>query len=260
MHRALILAGFVAAPIFSSALSAAVLTAPRADTRKVEIVTKDDLKLAGTFYEPKKSGQLSPAALLVHDAGGNRMEMDYVAERLQKSGFFVLTFDLRGHGQSAAPDKSWVQLDEAGRQSLWAFAPRDVEAAANWLLEQDGVHKTNLSLVGFGSGCALAVRHASRDENVRCVGLMDPKPKELGFDVASDILEIEGTPTFVVTNKGLRSTTERMAQEANAVTEPYPYVEVVFCSPKIERSIEDKKAASKMVKWLRDTVIPKKGR
>ena len=46
-----------------------------------------------------------------------------------------------------------------------AEAVATIEAAAAWLRGQKGVHKTNLSVVGLGSGCALAVRHAARDEN-----------------------------------------------------------------------------------------------
>jgi dienelactone hydrolase len=263
MQRAWILVALLTAPI--GVLDASPSPSPAAPQRAaaagtVEIPTKDGLKLKGSALAPKTPSQQAPAALLIHDSGGERKQMEDIADRLSKSGFFVLSLDLRGHGESRSDQLDWERLGESERQGLWAFAPRDLEAGAEWLRQQPGVHRTNLVLVGFGSGCSLAVRHASRDENVRGLALIDPRPQEFGFDVASDILEIEGTPTYIVATKDARPAAERMVAEANAVTAPNEYVQIDFVSPKCVNALEDKKASATMVKWLKNLAFPSKGK
>ena len=62
-------------------------------------------------------------ALLVHDAGASRTQLEPVADRLSKQGFGVLTLDLRGHGGSKTAKLDWEKLSEADKKSAWAFAP-----------------------------------------------------------------------------------------------------------------------------------------
>ena len=200
MRNPVILAALAATPILASPLSS---TPSDKEPRRVQVKTQDDLTLAGDFYASGRKGT-APAALLVHDAGADRSQLTKVAERLQRTGFAVLAIDLRGHGESKGENLDWSGLTESERAATWTFATRDLEAGADWLRKQEGIHRTNLSLVGAGSGCALAVRHASRDENVRCVTLLAPRSENFGFDVASDIHEIEGLPTLVVAGRELQ--------------------------------------------------------
>lgn len=264
MHRVLILAVLFTAPIEpAAALPAPAPLGPLApagpQAEEVTIETSDGLQLAADWYAPSKGKGLVPGALLVHDAGADRTQLSELAERLQKSGFGVLNVDLRGHGGSAAEGVNWDEMTEDERSSLWALATRDVEAASRWLLSREGVHSTNLSLIGVGSGCALAVRHAKRDENVRCVALLGPRSKDFGFDVAADLLKIEGLPTLVLAPRDeFQADTERMVTEANSDADPY--VELVVAAPKVTRILDDRKVPSKVSSWVKGFAMPKKGR
>lgn len=256
MLRALILAAGLAAPISSSPP-----LPPGGETSDVEIRTSDNVKLHASFLAPptKKSdsGSPSPGVLLVHDAGGDRHQLDDLALRLQKSGFAVLSVDLRGHGDSQDASGGWSRLGEEERNREWALATRDVEAASEWLLSQSEVHSTNLSLVGLGSGCALAVRHAKRDENVRCVVLIAPRSKDFGFDVAADLIKIEGLPTLVLAAKD-DDATKAMVAEANGGA--HPYVELDYAAARVDSVLEDRKLPSKVATWIKGCAMPKRGR
>lgn len=265
MHRVLILAALCTAPIEPSAAPAhAPRTLPPAalgaqSVEQVTLQTSDGLDLVGDWYAPAKQAELAPGALLVHDAGASRDQLAALADRLQKSGFGVLTIDLRGHGASVTEGSHWDSMTEDERSSLWALATRDVEAASRWLLSRNGVHSTNLSLIGIGSGCALAVRHAKRDENVRCVALLAPRSKDFGFDVAADLLKIEGLPTLVLAPRDqFQADTERMVTEANS--DAAPYVELVVAAPKVTSILDDRKVPSKVSSWVKGFAMPKKGR
>ncbi len=270
MQRALVLVVLWSTPIIAAASSptgpvrtgsASVSGAStQAFTREnVVLETSDDLKLVGSFYPPrsKKKNAPAPAALLVHDAGANREQLDAIAQRLQKSGFGVLTLDLRGHGESRTDDIDWSTLDERGRASLWQLAPRDLEAAASWLLGQKGIHSTNLSLVGYRAGCALVARHAEQDENVIGMMLLSPKAQDLGFDVERTMHNVNGLPTCIIDQKNDETT--RLIADANALTST-PWVEYVPVASKQQTVLDDSKTPSKVSSWLGDIALPKKGR
>ena len=256
MQRALILAALLAAPITASTASPSASPSTRRPAGEVvSIRTEDDLTLAATFYAPLRGR--SPAVVLVHDAGADRNQLQPIAERLHRAGFGVLSLDLRGHGGSKSARIDWQKLDEGGRSSLWQLAPRDVDAAARWILARTDIHSTNLSLVGYRAGCALVARHAERDENVICMALLSPKAQDFGFDVEKTIHKVNGLPTVVVDRRN--DETERLVTEANALT-AHPYIEFLVVAPKTPTVLEDKKTPSKVAKWMADTAVPKRGR
>jgi dienelactone hydrolase len=254
MQRALILAALLSAQITASTTPASAPQS-KAATEPVEIKTQDGQLLKGIFFKPGK--ERAPAALLVHDAGADRKQLEPFVERLGKLGFGVLAVDLRGHGESKSAKLDWSKLSESEREAVWSFGLRDVDAAADWLLEQPSIHSTSLSLIGYGAGCALVARHARSDENVVCMALLAPRPEEYGFDVKADIQILEGLDTFVVTTKDEEA--ERMVEEANALAAGNPYIELFFAKPK-QGLLEDKSVPSKVASWLGDKALPKKGR
>ncbi len=122
-----------------------VLPAPR----RVEIPTGDGLALRGRFY-PSLDGKQSSAVLLVHDLGQHDGEAMYarLARTLQRKGFVVLSFDLRGHGESKVTGSR-----------PWKRHLLDLAAARRFLdLRNDAgeVNSSNLILIGAGRGAALA--------------------------------------------------------------------------------------------------------
>jgi alpha-beta hydrolase superfamily lysophospholipase len=254
MRRALILAASLAAPILLAPAAAASNSSSKSTPPEVvEIKTSDGVKLAASFYKPANR---SPAVLLVHDAGGNRAQLEPMAERLVKANFGVVTIDLRGHGGSKTEKLDWEKLSDGDKKSTWSFAARDLDAAAEWVLGQENIHGTNLSIVGVGSGCALAVRHAQSDENVVCLALLAPHAQSYGFDVKKDITALAGLPTFVLASKDDEA--ERMAIDANT-TSPNPFVEISLAKSKTTSVLEDKRLPSTVAQWLGEKAMPKKG-
>lgn len=263
MRTVLAQATLLVVPLLATAVASrsAGATAPAPATGRgaapevVQIKTSDGQLLQASFYKP--TSLRNPGVILVHDAGASRAQLEPLADRLQKQGFGVLTVDLRGHGGSKSSKLDWDKLGEGERKAAWSFAPRDVDAAAEWLLGQPSIHSTNLSVVAYRAGCALAVRHAKSDENVVCMALLAPGAQDYGFDVRSDIQTLEGLPTYVVASKDDEA--ERMAQEANA-SSGNPYVELFISPPRLATPLDDKAMPGRVAKWLADKAMPKKGR
>jgi len=113
----------------------------------------DGALLAAEFH-PAAGDAPGPAVLLLHQAGSNRREWDFLLEELRGLGVAALALDLRGHGESTPPAE-----DEAFYRRLFTdpdFAPPDVEAALAWLRAREGVDSARLAVVGASVGANLA--------------------------------------------------------------------------------------------------------
>ena len=249
-----------------AAAAETVASAPRPVARvsdaafeRVLIKTKDSQTVVGSFFAPKAK-QGAPGALLVHSAGGNRSEMVALAERLQKLGFGALVIDLRGHGESATAENNWTKLDEKARESMWAFAVRDVAASSDWLLGQPSVHASNLSLIGYRSGTTLVARHAKSDENVRSLTLLSPPSSgvELGFNLVKDLEELSGLPIYMAFSKD-EPGTSKMLGSPDKKTGDLEFLQIaIFKCPGTEL-LEDKKLSTDVSKWIQERAMPSKG-
>lgn len=227
------------------------------EAEDVRIETKDGLKLGAGFYGARKSKGRAPAVLIAHAPGSDRATVEPLAKTLSKRGFAVLTLDLRGHGASAAGE-SWQELDRAGQERMWAFTQRDLGAAAGYLRGRRDIHTTNLTVVGVGSGCALALRHASEDENARAVVLLDPTEDQFGFNLPDEVRRCGGLPTLVVSPRDGRSRTKRLVEGLTG--SGVPDIELSILRTGETEYLGDKKTSDKVVKYLQDTVVEAKGR
>jgi alpha-beta hydrolase superfamily lysophospholipase len=167
-------------------LAALVLLSPsgRAQTQgdmpeKVKFTSVDGVELHGTFYGSSKNDS-APAVLIVHAIGDSsrRKEYDNLARTLQGSGYAVLTFDLRGHGQSKSVDKDefWSQKYKnytfvagasARKESIefrdidkrfYSVFVNDLAAAKAFLDRKNDAKKCNSSsmiVIGADSGATL---------------------------------------------------------------------------------------------------------
>jgi pimeloyl-ACP methyl ester carboxylesterase len=263
---ALVVAAAAADPASTTLLAPATIGAPVAtstaidSSNSVSLETKDRQLLSASFYEPKrrKSSPPAPAAMLIHDAGSSRDELAEMAAYLHKKGFAVLTVDLRGHGASATDDTNFEKADEKTRETLWAMSTRDIDAATKFLLKQDGVHATNLSIVGVGAGAALAVRRAAKDENVRAVVLIDPAKESFGFDVSGGVGDLGGLPTLILAPKSSREAADEIQASAHEANDGLEYVEINALKNDSAEILGDKRLKSSASSWLRDRVMPKK--
>lgn len=228
-------------------------------TETVKLTASDKVVTNATFYVPKKSKERNPAALLVHDAGSSSEALAPIAEYLHKNGFGVLVIDLRGHGKSATKDMDWAKLDEEARERVWASALDDVQAGAEWLRKRRDIHSSNLTVVGVRAGCALAARHAVDDENARAAVLIAPEAQSLGFNVLRDLRSLGGLPTLMLCEKSGRQEAVRMCEASHTATGE-EYIEVKYVKCKSDKLTSDSKLKRNMAVWLREQVMPRRGR
>jgi len=225
----------------------------------VEYKTRDKQIVHAAYFAPRKKGK-APAALLVHDAGGDSTALYSLADNLQRKGFAVLVPDLRGHGESITESCDWSKTTDAEAQMrLWNYSMRDLEASTEYLRDQDKVHNANLSMVGVGAGSLLAARYAIHDENARAVVVIDPQDESYGFNMGKDITELGGLPVLIMATKEGRQLALRIKGAAADGNDGLDYVSVKSLKPKEDDDIfSDKRLAGEVTKFLREEAMPKR--
>lgn len=131
----------------------------------VELSAVDGLTLVGDYYVAE--GETRPAVLLLHQFGSNRGAWSPLIPPLLEAGYDVLAVDLRGFGDSEAPND-------------WELATGDVQGWLDWLREQEGVRAEAISIVGASIGSNLALIGCANDE--ACVTAIALSPGLNYFD------------------------------------------------------------------------------
>jgi fermentation-respiration switch protein FrsA (DUF1100 family) len=110
----------------------------------VTLTMDDGVAIAATLYLPDGAAPAGgwPGIVMFHGLGGTRTDMNVLAESsFANTGYAVLTFDTRGHGQSGG---------------LWSFVgPRetaDFRALFDWLGARPDVDETHIGAWGISLG------------------------------------------------------------------------------------------------------------
>jgi uncharacterized protein len=133
----------------------------------------DGQKLVGTLQYPRETKEKNPAILMIHGWMSSQKRNVLYAQELNTLGFIVMTFDLRSHGESEG------ERSKLSREDYM----KDVTAAYDFLLEQEGVDSDRIGIIGSSFGSYLAAILSSK-RNIKWLALRVPAnyPDE-GFDV-----------------------------------------------------------------------------
>ena len=143
---------------------------------------------------------------------------------------------------------------------MWTFATRDLAAASSFLRDQRDIHSSNISVVGIGAGCSLAVRHAMDDENTRAVVLISPNKEDWGYNLAQGVSDLEGLPTLICAAKANRDDATRLQTAGHDANGGSVYIQVAVMKSKDAVALEDSRLRGKVTDFLRDETMPTKRR
>ncbi|MFT5198346.1 MAG: dienelactone hydrolase [Planctomycetota bacterium] len=220
----------------------------------VRLKTADKKELAARYFAPKKSKKKLPGVLIVHDKGSDSKDLTTLAEALAKKDMGVLLLELRGHGDNATENYDWAKADEKQRKSMWAFASKDLEAAALFLGKRKELHHSKLIVVGHGGGCSLAATHAIEDRNTLAVVLIQPAESVYDFKLKDALIDMDGIPTLILCGK---QSFKKMvkAKEASGPKNPEKSSVVVSSlKSKPKEVLEDDRLSKYMTAWLAEHI------
>jgi pimeloyl-ACP methyl ester carboxylesterase len=138
----------------------------------VRFAAADGVELQGLLV-PGEAGQ--PPILLCHDLGESKASLISSAIALRKSGFTVLLFDFRGHGESGG-----------SASTLGLHEKRDILGAVQFLRGLESVDATRMGVLGVGMGAHAAVLAAAEQSEVRVL-VLDGLYPDPSFALVRDV-------------------------------------------------------------------------
>ena len=136
--------------------------------RPVTVDTSDGVALRGTFQAAPGVDE-GPGVLLVHELYGDTGDFVTVWNNFLNQGIAVLAVDLRGHGNS--PDVAG-SIDDLRTDP--ALLPLDVQAALQFLADEDTVDPNRLGLLGLDVGANLTLLAAHEGWGVAAYVAVSP--------------------------------------------------------------------------------------
>jgi dienelactone hydrolase len=142
--------------VFLLTLATTAQQAPAA--RVIDLKASDGTVLKATYFAAAKSG---PGVLLLHQCNRQRKVWDDLAGQLTAAGINVLTFDLRGFGESGGArfDKLTPQENAQVQAEKW---PGDIDIAFQYLVSQQGVTRDVIGVGGASCGVNNSIQAARR--------------------------------------------------------------------------------------------------
>jgi pimeloyl-ACP methyl ester carboxylesterase len=149
--------------------------------RPVTFLSEDSVHLRGMYWEPRDERAIT--LVLLHDSGTDRTSWEPFVPVFRTRGWGVLTFDLRGHGESVRQDMRTDLLtpQDADLSSPFNY-PHDVRAAIAFAGRQAKADPAKVAIIGAGLGADLAYAAAGRgwgSGSTVCVSLDESRGRSL---------------------------------------------------------------------------------
>lgn len=162
------------------------------------LTTADGARLAATFYPV--AADVPPGLVLVHMLGSSRAGWEPFAARAQQLGYACIAFDMRGHGQSAAPQGA-AQSYRNFTYDDWLGVLNDIDAAKQALLDK-GAGPENIAIVGASIGANLALLYAARHPDIPAVVMVSPGLDYKGLRTEEAVAEYGKRPLLLMSSEG----------------------------------------------------------
>lgn len=170
----------------------------RQESRDQTLVASDGVSLSARVYIPTKSGP--PGLVLVHRQGATATHWEPLAVRAQQSGYLVVAFDLRGHGNSR--DANETPLDfRRFNDTQWQGVLLDIDAAVGALMAA-GADPNNLFIAGEGLGASLALQYAVGHPEIQGVVMLSPGLDYHGIAAEPLLAQLAHRPALLVWSEG----------------------------------------------------------
>jgi alpha-beta hydrolase superfamily lysophospholipase len=154
----------------------------------VDITADDNIDLVASYYPGNEK-----LVILMHAMNRNRHDWDSFAKRLDTMGFTVISFDLRGHGDSGL---NWMDFEDADYRKMVG----DVGAVADYVYTNNDVKIARAYVVGSSIGANLAVMYGVTDSKVRRVVMLSPGNNYHGLNPLDALLKFS-KPAMIVFSK-----------------------------------------------------------
>jgi pimeloyl-ACP methyl ester carboxylesterase len=195
---------------------------PPVDPNRVEFTTDDGFKIVGSFYPAKKDAiavAISDRPTLICVHGMNEKRSVWNSKGLVNDaldwGFNVLTYDIRGFGESVYKDGKKYDVN-AFTETDFFNMPEDVHAAVDFINEK---YATNgqMAVIGASIGANTAVSAAWNEFGIRSLVMLSPSLNYQGITTYDPVYDYRQRDIFITAGNNeieIRDDCEDLANRA----------------------------------------------
>ncbi|MEK7453233.1 MAG: alpha/beta fold hydrolase [Patescibacteria group bacterium] len=175
--------------------------------QKIILTTSDNVKIHGVYFSVGKEN--SPAVVLLHMMPATKESWHDFQEELALTGFNSLAIDFRGHGESILKDEKIINYQNftAAEQ---CEKINDVESAVEFL-EERGIPKGKISLIGASIGANLALQYMSNNKEIKSSVLISPGLDYRGVMTEDNILKLSIDQSVLMASGGDQDSYSRIS-------------------------------------------------
>ncbi len=202
----------------SSALIGLVLcvtasrTLAQPPSERLTLTTADGQQIFAFWYAKDMTRQ-SPVALLLHNPGATHSNWLPILEPLQRAGFRILAIDFRGHGDSKETTPEAYEAMRQRDSTPYRAMIHDVEAAVQWLMQEQKIGPERIGLIGGEFAANLALEAMARNRALGAVVAMSPSKNYFSFPLEATTKKIGNKPIFVMVPKQILNEGASQIQE-----------------------------------------------
>ena len=160
------------------------------DIQPVLFATSDGFQITGSWFTSSASAAQRPALILLHMFNENHLQWLPFVPDLVTSGYHVLAFDIRGHGQSTFQSGQYFPISTFDVEDLDQM-PLDVGGAITWLKSNPRVDSDRIAVIGADIGANIAYVSSGLFSEVKTAVSISPVSLEDQL-----VLLGEGVPGF----------------------------------------------------------------
>ena len=131
-------------------------------------IESDNINLKGSIYSTSQTPPKAPWIITLAAFGGHRNTkfIKFYNERFAKAGYYVLSYDYRGHGETA---KETGQMFSRKGYQMHSKIYSDINEVISWILEEQSKKLLNekIALFGRSLGAAIILTHGFNDHRAK---------------------------------------------------------------------------------------------
>jgi dienelactone hydrolase len=167
-------------------------------SKAIEYQTQDSCTIHGVLFVPDKPN--GTAVLCLHQLQLDHTSFEQFATELADRGFYVLTPDLRGHGQSTSIDGHTLTHESMTEDEFRKIPGLDVEAAKAYLTSQCKIDPENIGIIGASIGANSALISAGRNPQTKFVVALSPGIDYRGIQPSNEVSQIQ-KPVLIIASQ-----------------------------------------------------------
>lgn len=162
-------------------------------------IESDNINLKGSIYYSSNTPSKAPWIIVLGGILYHRESkfIKYYSENFANAGYYVLSFDYRGHGGTAK---------ETGKLNYYEMVPKiylDIHEVISWILENQAnrILKENIVLFGMSFGGAIILTQGYKDERAKTLILLCTRYDYSSFrQFPQDLIENMSPKFFIEKN------------------------------------------------------------